>query len=119
MRAFARAVYGSHPYGTISPTAAAIDAVTPEILAAEASRRLRPDRSLLLVAGDVDADVVRLEAARLFGDWTASGQPPPPVPAPVAPATGPRRILVLDRPGSVQTNLLVGNLGLPRTDPDV
>jgi len=40
-----------------------------------------------------------------------------PVPAPVAPA-GPRRILVLDRPGSVQTNLLVGNLGFPRTDPD-
>lgn len=117
VRAFARAVYGSHPYGTISPTAASIDAVTPELLAAEACRRIRPDRSLLLVAGDVDAAEVRCEAQRLFGDWAADGAPPAPVPLP-ATGPGPRRILVLDRPGSVQTNLLVGNLGFPRTDPD-
>ncbi len=117
VRAFARALYGSHPYGTISPTAASIDAVTPEILAVEAARRLRPERSLLLVAGDVDPAAVHAEAARLFGGWSGAGAPPAAVPAPVAPA-GPRRILVLDRPGSVQTNLLVGNLGFPRTDPD-
>ncbi|MCL4806350.1 MAG: insulinase family protein [Thermoanaerobaculia bacterium] len=117
VRAFARAVYGSHPYGTIAPTAASIDAVTPEILAAEARRRIRPDRSLLLVAGAVDAAEVRREAERLFGDWTAEGEPPAPIPLPVT-GPGPRRILVLDRPGSVQTNLLVGNLGFPRTDPD-
>lgn len=117
VRAFARAVYGSHPYGTISPTAASIDAVSPPVLAAEALRRIRPDRSLLLVAGDVDAAEVRREVERLFGDWRAEGAPPDPVPLPAA-EPGPRRILVLDRPGSVQTNLLVGNLGFPRTDPD-
>ncbi|MBK8597796.1 MAG: insulinase family protein [Holophagales bacterium] len=117
VRAFARALYGSHPYGTISPTEASIDAVTPEILAVEAARRLRPERSLLIVAGDVDPAAVHAEAARLFGGWRGTGEAPPAVPAPVAP-TGPRRILVLDRPGSVQTNLLVGNLGFPRTDPD-
>ena len=60
---------------------------------------------------------VLAEAARLFGGWGGRGAAPAPVPAPSAP-TGPRRILVLDRPGSVQTNLLVGNLGFPRTDPD-
>ncbi len=117
VRTFARALYGGHPYGTISPTAASIDAVTPEILAAEAARRLRPERSLLLVAGDVDPRAVHAEAARLFGGWRGASTPPAAVPAPVAPS-GPRRILVLDRPGSVQTNLLVGNLGFPRTDPD-
>ena len=117
VRAFARALYGSHPYGTISPTSASIDAVTPELLAAEALRRLRPERSLLLVAGDVDPAAVHAEAARLFIGWRGAGEPPASVPAPAAPI-GPRRILVLDRPGSVQTNLLVGNLGFPRTDPD-
>lgn len=117
VRAFARALYGNHPYGTISPTSASIDAVAPELLAAVAPRRLRPERSLLLVAGDVDAGAVHAEAARLFGGWRGAGESPAAVPVPVAPA-GPRRILVLDRPGSVQTNLLVGNLGFSRTDPD-
>ena len=117
VRAFARALYGSHPYGTVSPTAASIEAVTPEALAAEAARRLRPERALLLVAGDVDPAAVHAEAARLLGGWHGTGEAPPAVRAPVAP-DGPRRVLVLDRPGSVQTNLLVGNLGFPRTDAD-
>ncbi|MFN7990455.1 MAG: pitrilysin family protein [Thermoanaerobaculia bacterium] len=117
VRAFARAIYGRHPYATVSPTAASIDAVTPEILAAEAARRLRPGRALLVVAGDVDPAEVHAEAARLFGGWSGAGEAPAPVAPPVAP-DGPRRIEVLDRPGSVQTNLLVGNLGFPRTDPD-
>jgi predicted Zn-dependent peptidase len=117
VRAFARAVYGSHPYGTVSPTADSIGAVTPEVLAAEAGRRLRPERALLVVAGEVDAAAVHADAARLFGDWRGTGEAPAPVPAPLAPR-GQRRIEVLDRPGSVQTNVLVGNLGFPRTDPD-
>ncbi len=117
VRAFARAMYGSHPYGTVSPTAASIDAVRPDRLAVEAARRLRPERALLLVAGDVDPSEVIALAGRLFDGWSGTGAPPAPVAAP-APPPGPRRILVLDRPGSVQTNLLVGNLGFPRTDPD-
>ncbi len=117
VRAFARAMYGSHPYATVSPTAASIDAVTPDVLGREAARRLRPERSLLLVAGDVDPAAVLAEAARLFGGWKGLGGSPAPIPAPTAP-TGSRRIVILDRPGSVQTNLLVGNLGFPRTDPD-
>ena len=117
VRAFARALYGSHPYSVVSPTAESIGAATPERLAAEAARRLRPDRALLLVAGDVEPEDVVALAGRLLGDWSGAGAPPPPVPAPLAPE-GPRRILVLDRPGSVQTNLVVGGLGIPRTDPD-
>lgn len=118
VRAFAREVYGSHPYATVSPTAASIVAATPERLAAEAARRLRPDRALLLVAGDVDPEAVFSEAIRLFGDWKGGDAPPPPVPVPADPK-GPRRIVVLDRPGSVQTNILVGGPGIARTDPDV
>ncbi|MHB8800874.1 MAG: M16 family metallopeptidase [Thermoanaerobaculia bacterium] len=117
VRAFAREVYGDHPYATIAPTAASIDGVTPALLAAEAARRLRPERALLLVAGDVNPDEAIAAAGSTFGDWTAAGTPPPAVAAPVATAE-PRSILVLDRPGSVQTNLMVGNLGFPRTDPD-
>lgn len=117
VRAFAREVYGGHPYAVVSPTAASIEAVTPERLAIEAARRLRPDRALLLVAGDVDPERVFEEAERLLGDWEGAGAPPPPIAVPADPP-GPRRIVVLDRPGSVQTNLLVGGPGVPRDDPD-
>lgn len=117
VRAFAREVYGGHPYATISPTAASIEAATPALLAAEASQRLRPERALLLVAGDVEPSHAIEAARRAFGGWSAPAGAPAPV-APPAGTPGPRRILLLDRPLSVQTNLLVGNLGFPRTDPD-
>ncbi len=116
-RAFARSLYGSHPYGVIAPSAASIDAVTPERLRAECRRRLRPERSLLLVVGDVEPAAVVREAARLFGGWGGSGQPPPGLPETQDPEGG-ARIEVVDRPGSVQTTLCVGLLAPLRTSPD-
>ena len=116
-RAFAKALYGSHPYGVIAPTVASIDAVTPDRLRAESRRRLRPERSLLLVVGAVDPAAVLAEAARRFGSWTGSGDPPPPTPE-ATPREGPRRIEILDRPGSVQSVLVVGLLGPLRTSVD-
>jgi predicted Zn-dependent peptidase len=116
-RAFAKVLYGSHPYGVIAPTAASIDAVTPERLRTESRRRLRPERSLLLVVGAVDPEVVTAEATRLFGSWKGSGDAPPPAPEAKSPAP-PRRIEILDRPGSVQSVLVVGLLGPLRKDAD-
>ena len=116
-RAFAKVLYGNHPYGVIAPTAASIDAVTSERLRIESRRRLRPERSLLLVVGAVDPTAVTAEATRLFGSWKGSGDAPPPVPE-AKPAAGPRRIEILDRPGSVQTVLVVGLLGPLRTSAD-
>jgi zinc protease len=116
-RAFAKALYSGHPYGVISPTAASIDAVTSERLRAESRRRLRPERSLLLVVGEIaPADVVA-EAGRLFGGWKGTGEAPAPVPV-ARPPVSPRTIEIVDRPGSVQTTLLVGLLGPLRTSSD-
>jgi predicted Zn-dependent peptidase len=116
-RAFAKSLYGGHPYGVISPTVASIDAASPERLRSESRRRLRPERSLLLVVGAVDPAAVTAESARLFGSWAGTGQAPPPAPEAQPPA-GPRTIEILDRPGSVQSVLVVGSLGPLRTSPD-
>ena len=116
-RAFRRAVYGDHPYSVVSPTEASIDAVTPESLRVEAARRLVPGRALLLAVGDVEpAHAIDL-AARHFGAWRGAGSPPV-EPATASAPSGPREILVLPRPGSVQTQLVVGQLGLTRRDAD-
>ncbi len=117
IRAFAKALYGSHPYGVIAPTVASIDALTSDRLRAESRRRLRPERSLLLVVGAVDPSVVMRDATRLFGGWKGTGESPAPLREAKA-AAGTDRFEILDRPGSVQTTLVVGLLGPLRTSPD-
>ncbi len=52
----------------------------------------------------------------MFGDWEKVNVPPLEVPQAPTPASS--RIVLIDRPGSVQTVLLLGNLGITRTDPD-
>jgi predicted Zn-dependent peptidase len=117
-REFRRSVYGSHPYAVGSPTAGSIADLRPEILRREASRRILPSRTLLLVVGDVDPAAAAATAGRFFGEWRdAASAPPEPEPALASPAPFCSSVL-LDRPGSVQTNLHVGGLGLARRDPD-
>src|SRR5262249_48364716 len=53
---------------------------------------------------------------KAFGGWTAAGEAPgqtPPVPA-----AKPRELLMVNRPGSVQSVLAVGRTTLKATDPD-
>jgi predicted Zn-dependent peptidase len=56
----------------------------------------------------------KLEKA--FGDWQRGDVPAATIPA--APAQTESRIYLIDRPGSVQTVLQLGTLGIERTSPD-
>jgi predicted Zn-dependent peptidase len=110
-RAIRPLIYGpEHPYGSVggSGKAATIEALTPADLRAEHDKWLRPDLAHIIVVGDVTMAglLPKLEAA--FGDWKA---PPGPAPtkaidAPVAPAMP--RLVVIDRPNSPQSVLLLG-----------
>ncbi len=114
-RAFARAVYGRHPYATVAPTRTTIRSVTRERLDGELRRRLRPERALLVVAGAVGPEAVR-RAVEPFAAWEGAGDAPE-LP-PEAPGTERRSVVIVDRPGSVQATLVVGNVGTRRTDAD-
>lgn len=116
-RAFARAVYGLHPYSVVAPERGTIEGVTPESLHVDARSLLRPERTLLVVAGDVDPDFLLTRVERRLSEWRPSGSPPPAV-AEARETPGFRRILVVDRPGSVQAVLVVGRLGVSRSDPE-
>jgi zinc protease len=115
-KAFARAVFGDHPYHTTAPTRETIKAIDRNLLVQEHARRFRPDRALLVVVGATDAKTVMPLAKKLFSGWKATGEAPPATPE--APAAGERRILVLDRPGSVQSQIRVGRPTIPATDAD-
>ncbi len=76
-----------------------------------------PSAATLLLVGDISPAEARSIAQQAFGGWTATRAALPAVVNPVRPSTGTRVILV-DRPGSVQSSIVVGQAGFRATDPD-
>lgn len=115
-------MYGpEHPYGgslTGSGTLASIAALTREDLEAFRRAWLRPERLTIHVVGDttLEALLPRLEDA--FGDWQVPAAPAPekavePVSLPETP-----RVVLVDRPGSPQSYILVGQVSPSSRDDD-
>jgi zinc protease len=76
-----------------------------------------PSAATLLLVGDISLAEARTVAQQAFGTWTASRAILSAVANPVRASTGTRVILV-DRPGSVQSSIVVGQPGFRATDPD-
>jgi zinc protease len=113
---FNRVTFGNHPASRVSPTAANLDAITPEALAEFHRTRYVPDHAAIAFAGDITlADARKVVEAKL-GGWKKAGTPPPAVEQP--PAIGPAKVYLIARPNSVQTTLFVGTQSMTRTDPD-
>ena len=112
-RFFSHELYGDHPYGQ-SPTEETVQAITRDAVQQFASEQLKPQGSLLVIAGDLTLEQARDLARTHFGSWTGRvpdrsyGRPPRPH------ATD---ILLVNRPGSEQSNILVGNLAMRPGDP--
>ncbi|HUR36560.1 MAG TPA: pitrilysin family protein [Terriglobales bacterium] len=116
-KVFARAVFGNkHPYGFIDlGTEAATKAMTRNDLSGFWSKGFVPGNAALVVAGDITAAEVRALATKYFGEWKGSATT---VRAPEAAASANRNIIIVDKPGSPQTQLRVGSPGIARSNPD-
>ena len=113
---FDRLVYGFHPYGKPdSGTPESIAAVTREDLLAFHKQWFGPNNAILAIVGDVSPEEAFAGAERAFGGWTRVELPAMQTADPPAPI---RRIVIVDRPGAVQTEIRVGNIGLPRRQKD-
>ncbi|MGH7561275.1 MAG: insulinase family protein [Gemmatimonadales bacterium] len=113
-RAFRQALYGSHPYAR-SALPASVRSMTRADIVAFHRARIRPGGALLVLAGDVTLAQARRLALQALQGWL--GAPPAAAPArSPATRTGPSLLLV-HRPGSVQSNILIGNLTWSPTDP--
>jgi len=113
---FDRLVYGFHPYGKPdSGTPASLSAISRADLQSFHKRWFGANNAILAIVGDVAPEAAFKEAERAFGGWSrvdAEAGKMPDVP----PAT--RRVVVIDRPGAVQTEIRVGHVGLPRKHRD-
>ncbi|HEY6551831.1 MAG TPA: pitrilysin family protein [Vicinamibacteria bacterium] len=114
-KALAQAIYGDHPYRVIGATKETLQAATVEQLKKEHARRFRPEGALLVVVGDVNTAAVTAAVNKFFGTWKATGEAL--AATPPSPAATARRLLVVNRPGSVQSQILLGRPVATVTDP--
>jgi zinc protease len=112
-RAFQKEIYGRNPYGRNS-SVASYKAITREDVVGFAGRRLRPGGSLLVVSGDITLPQARALATQAFGGWRGAAAPTPAFPA--APTKRSTDIVLVNRPGSVQSNIVIGNTTFLPTD---
>ncbi len=111
-----RVLFGGHPYAIIAPTEQQVAAYTREKLEAYYRKHYTPPNGLLVVVGDFSADRLLEQIEKIFGSCEAPKPAEPAVPAP--PDLRGRRVYLVYLPGSVQTDVLVGNRAITRHDPD-
>lgn len=113
---FMRAVYGEHPGGLVVPAEGVLKQLTSADLAAFHAARYRPNNAFLIAHGDLTLPDLIAKLERSLGSWQKAevGRVLPPPPK--APAKA--RVLLVDRPGSVQTALWMGAMGIERNSKD-
>jgi zinc protease len=121
-RAFARVIYGAHPYGHLSlGSEAALNALTVEHTRTMHAAMFSPAGATLVVVGDRPEEELLDVAAAIFEPWR-------PVAAAVAidrdaalappPARPEVRLATVSRPGAAQSELRIGHACAPRSTPD-
>ena len=103
------------PAGGLQPTVAPLDA---DALRGAWARGMDPASTTLVVGGELEGLDVPAIADGLFGSWTISAGARPQAPITAQPALAERRIRLVHRPDSVQTEIRIGHPGLPRRIPD-
>jgi len=109
-------LFGEHPYGRpVFGSEASLAAIDREDVGRYYDGQFGGDRLILVLAGDIDADLMARMAADSFSRWPQAAAPPPVLARP-RPLAG-RRVLLVDFPGSAQTYFWVGNVGVDKRYP--
>jgi zinc protease len=118
--AFASTIYTSgspyhRPSGGTRDTVATLEVAQ---LRAAYQRGLDPNRATLVVGGDLSGIDVAAIADRLLGQWGAQFGAGASGTIVAESAVRERFVRVVHRPGSVQTEIRIGHIGVPRRTPD-
>jgi predicted Zn-dependent peptidase len=115
--AFARALYGEHPYGRVTEgSEQTVGAMIRADLERFHASYFQPGNVTIVAAGDVTAPVLLAKLEEAFGSWTGSAARPAPVPA--APQARGRAIWLVDVPEAPQSEIRIGRVGPARNTPD-
>ncbi|MFG1928280.1 M16 family metallopeptidase [Cryptosporangium sp. NPDC048952] len=114
-RALLRRVYGSHPYAVETPEPDEVRAIESSAVQALHAERVLPVGSVLVLVGNIEPAATLDLVENALGGWSPTGsahRTPPTPPLTVGP------LLLVDRPGSVQSSLRMALPALPRAHAD-
>ncbi|MGG5260042.1 M16 family metallopeptidase [Phycicoccus avicenniae] len=98
-------------------TVETVSAMTREDMVARHARTVGPQGATLVVAGDLSGVPALDLVAASLGEWTAPDHVAPPAALAPVPAPDRARVVVVDRPGAVQTEMVVSCPGPDRSTP--
>ena len=111
-------LYGPmHPYGFIElGTDASAKATTRDDMVAFWQKNFVPNNAALVVSGPIAQADVKAIAEKALGSWQKGTPGGPPAGTMLMPT--PARVVIVDKPGAPQTQVLVTQIGVPRSSPD-
>ncbi|MDD4870826.1 MAG: pitrilysin family protein [Kiritimatiellae bacterium] len=120
LRVLPKLIYGTgHAYGnpfTGSGTEASMGQLTPADMKKFHSTWFRPDNATLVIIGDTALNEIVPKMEKLFKRWKSGSIPAKNI-ATVAQRHKPS-VYIIDRPGSQQSVIFVGDVILPKSNPD-
>ncbi|MBK7048224.1 MAG: insulinase family protein [bacterium] len=120
MNEFQRRCFGAtHPYAQPASgvgTRQSLDALTRQDLVTFHGSWFVPANAAVVVVGDLTLAEATAAVSRVLGNWRNASTPKR-VPLPETGYQGPR-LVVIDRPGAQQSQIMGGYVGMPRGDAD-
>ena len=111
---FRKRLYGRHPYArTVSGEVSDVEALKTDHLKLWWSKFARPDQATLILAGDIEEEQALALAKKYLGNWKI-GLIEMGLVMPDFPKATDTHIYIVDRPGSMQSEIRVGQLGITR-----
>ncbi|MGA8142591.1 MAG: pitrilysin family protein [Candidatus Acidiferrales bacterium] len=113
---FRHVLFGEHPYAIVAPTEEHVASYQRNQLEHFYRRHYTPANAVLILVGDFASEQMLAQVDKIFGGWKAPRPEPQLSSAP--PHAAGRHVHLVHLPGTVQTQVLVGNLAITRRDPD-
>ena len=108
-------LFGSHPYGRTS-SEASIKAISRDDLVKYYQSTYRPNNATLIVVGDIDKATLKTKLEKAFATWKPADVKSRDLPP--AKPLGKTAIYIVDRPGSAQSTVSIGHVGIDRMNKD-
>ncbi len=110
---FNRFLFGDHPYAhPVEGNSESVAGIIRKDVEGFYDDFIKPNNSFLIVAGDIDPDVILPALETAFGSWMRKEIPPLSVTTPPVPDG--RRILLIDKPDASQSHIMFGTIGITR-----